>query len=376
MAIIKCPECGREISENAPFCPSCGIKIAQNIKRCPECGTISLLNNDLCPHCGYPFKQASDTPNEKEHTAIHDNSAYNPNSEEPKQDIKSKKKWIIGIVAAVIIIIIGGTIIYMQSSWQAQDEEEMAYQNLTNDTNISDYEDFLTNYPDSKYKTDVQNRMNTLKAQNDKWLSICLSGSKNDFIQFMNEFPSSPYELQCKTKIDSLDWMDAKRLNTPDAIQRYLEEHPDGKYIVEAQKMQTTINDKKVEPQEEDFIHSTMVQFFTALGTNDKTAACANISPIMTNFLQKKDAKKADVIAAMDQMHPESITSMQFIVNSDFVINKTKVTNGYNYSVKFSVDQNIVRTDEGKTFASYTVSAELTPQFKISALKMTEISNR
>lgn len=375
MAIIKCPECGREISENAPFCPSCGIKIAQNIKRCPECGTISLLNRDLCPHCGYPFKQESEISDEKEHAIINNNSIYSPNTEDLQPEKSSKKRWIIGIIAAIVIII-GGAIIYMQSAWQAQDEEEIAYQNLTNDTNISDYEEFLANYPDSKYKTDVQNRMNTLKAQNDKWLSICLSGSKNDFIQFMNEFPSSPYEQQCKTKIDSLDWMDAKRLNTPDAIQRYLDEHPDGKYIAEAQNMQTTINDKTVEPQEEEFIHATMTQFFTALGTNDKATACANISPIMTSFLQKKDAKKADVIAAMDQMHPESITSMQFIVNSDFVISKAKVANGFNYSVKFSVDQNIVRTDEGKTFASYTVSAELTPQFKIRALKMTEISNR
>lgn len=28
MAIIKCPECGRQISDKAPTCPSCGVEIA------------------------------------------------------------------------------------------------------------------------------------------------------------------------------------------------------------------------------------------------------------------------------------------------------------------------------------------------------------
>lgn len=373
MAMIKCPECGRDVSENAPFCPNCGIKISQNIKKCPECGTITLLSNNLCPHCGYPFK-AEDQALHEEHRP--EEKAYNPNegNEEPAKN-NSKKKWIIAIVIAVVVII-AGVIIYAQSAWQAQDEEEIAYQNLTNDTNVQDYEDFLSNYPDSKYKTNVQNRMNALKAENDKWMSICLSGSKNDFLQFMAQFPSSPYEQQCKAKIDSLDWLEAKQLNTSDAIQRYLDEHPDGKYVSEAADLQSSINDKTVEPQEEELIRSTMVQFFTSLGTNDKAGVCANISPVMTNFLQKKNAKKADVISVMDQMHPTAITSMQFTVNSDFVITKSKASNGSTYSVKFSVDQNIARTDEGKTFASYTVSANLTPQFKISALKMTEISNR
>ena len=31
MAIIKCPECGHEISDKAPFCPSCGVPIAGKV---------------------------------------------------------------------------------------------------------------------------------------------------------------------------------------------------------------------------------------------------------------------------------------------------------------------------------------------------------
>ena len=42
MAIIKCPECGRQISDKAPTCPSCGVEIAGKITKCPHCGEVYL----------------------------------------------------------------------------------------------------------------------------------------------------------------------------------------------------------------------------------------------------------------------------------------------------------------------------------------------
>lgn len=41
--IIKCPECGHQISDKAPVCPSCGVEIAGKIVRCPNCGEIHFI---------------------------------------------------------------------------------------------------------------------------------------------------------------------------------------------------------------------------------------------------------------------------------------------------------------------------------------------
>ena len=38
--IIKCPECGHQVSDQAKTCPSCGIEIAGKITRCPDCGEV------------------------------------------------------------------------------------------------------------------------------------------------------------------------------------------------------------------------------------------------------------------------------------------------------------------------------------------------
>ena len=54
MAIIKCPECGHQVSEKAPTCPSCGVRIVGNIIRCQECGQVYFKDEALCPVCHNP----------------------------------------------------------------------------------------------------------------------------------------------------------------------------------------------------------------------------------------------------------------------------------------------------------------------------------
>ena len=51
MAIIKCPECGRQISDKAPTCPSCGVEIAGKITKCPHCGEVYFSSQEMCPNC-------------------------------------------------------------------------------------------------------------------------------------------------------------------------------------------------------------------------------------------------------------------------------------------------------------------------------------
>ena len=51
MAIIKCPECGHQISDKAPVCPSCGVEIAGKVIKCANCGEIYFNYQEMCPNC-------------------------------------------------------------------------------------------------------------------------------------------------------------------------------------------------------------------------------------------------------------------------------------------------------------------------------------
>ena len=55
MALVKCKESGKSISDTARTCPHCGIKT--EVETCPECGKKVKQNDDFCSNCGYPIKK-------------------------------------------------------------------------------------------------------------------------------------------------------------------------------------------------------------------------------------------------------------------------------------------------------------------------------
>lgn len=58
MSLIKCNECGKEISDKAKKCPNCGYSIKKESKSyCKECGNKLAKNEEKCNKCGCPIKK-------------------------------------------------------------------------------------------------------------------------------------------------------------------------------------------------------------------------------------------------------------------------------------------------------------------------------
>lgn len=56
MALIRCEECGKKVSDKATFCPHCGCPVLpmEPTVFCQECGTEFLKKSEKCPNCGCP----------------------------------------------------------------------------------------------------------------------------------------------------------------------------------------------------------------------------------------------------------------------------------------------------------------------------------
>lgn len=50
MALIKCKECGHEVSDKASACPNCGCPLEKE-SICNECGQLVPNGVDVCPNC-------------------------------------------------------------------------------------------------------------------------------------------------------------------------------------------------------------------------------------------------------------------------------------------------------------------------------------
>lgn len=114
MAMINCPECGKQISDKAVSCPNCGYSL-KAVKKCEECGAILPQGAKSCPQCGLPIGNdevisASDAVVKK----------------------KGSKKAAIIIAAAVLIALAGAFVVFKfvfggKDSSKTQDETVQSF---------------------------------------------------------------------------------------------------------------------------------------------------------------------------------------------------------------------------------------------------------
>lgn len=102
MAIIQCPECGKDISDKARKCVYCGkVFIEDNIDNrviCSECGAVLSETDEICNNCGCPVEKEINEDGKKTQQ-VEVSSIKKANK---------TKKIIIGLAIVVIFCAVGG----------------------------------------------------------------------------------------------------------------------------------------------------------------------------------------------------------------------------------------------------------------------------
>ena len=105
--IIKCPECGHQVSDRAKTCPSCGIEIAGKITRCPDCGEYIFKDDRECPNCHCSINASASELTEQsvasQSYAMMPEIPEIPQVEEPKKKTGHKILWSSIVVGFVIV---------------------------------------------------------------------------------------------------------------------------------------------------------------------------------------------------------------------------------------------------------------------------------
>ena len=386
--MIKCPECGRQVSDAAPTCPGCGVKIAGNIKQCPNCGEIIFNNVDMCPNCHQSVIKAGQQvqtvqPKTNTYTAPQQpvaEPATTTNEVQPEnQEPEKKKNNHVGIIVTLVVILIIALVgYYMYGNSQKQKEID-AYEHAYQSSDPTVLNDYLTLYGDKapeEHVDSIQAHLDRLKAVDLDWTNALMSNNKTALQDYIQKHPGSKHETEAKQKIDSLDWVEVTAAATTDAYQRYIDEHgTDGAHYDEAMQQVEKMNNMKVTPEDKEMVSSLFHQYFSSLGSKDESNLLTTLNSVMDNFLGKRNATKSDVINFMHKIFQSDIQSMTFTPNNDFKIEKQEVGDEeYSFSVAFSVDQRINRNDASKeNFCTCKVRAKVTPEGKITEMNMTKI---
>lgn len=119
MAMIECPECGKEISDKAKKCIHCGkilIEEQPEVIKCLECGAVLSSTDTECPNCGCPVEKKMEEIVKPQQVEV--------------AGVKMAKK-TKGIIAAVVIMfvlcVIGGIGYKVYSDKKAEQEYIESY---------------------------------------------------------------------------------------------------------------------------------------------------------------------------------------------------------------------------------------------------------
>ena len=253
MSLIKCPECGHEVSSKAVVCPNCGVDIAGNVKRCPVCKRFLLMDAEECPQCHTRFvvtQSDSEPPAVPAETAAEPEahieaqpSANESNSAEllPPGDngdgatIKPRRKWWKPVLLLVAIIAVAAGCAYYWLQQNRMHAEAHDYEMLRDCSTPAYFEDFLNRFPDSPHVAEVRQRLTDILAEDSLWAALTTGRIERDSMQrFVGQHPASPHLKAALAAIDSIDWHEADIQGSSSAYSQYIDAHPDGNYLDEA----------------------------------------------------------------------------------------------------------------------------------------------
>ena len=381
MAIIKCPECGHQVSDKAATCPSCGVGIQGKVTKCPECGEIVFNDQTLCPNCHCPLisPNINDTDRQdpqqfSKETKAEPQSETNGNGEKKVKKKKSYTPWVVSFVIALAVVFVG---LYFYKTTQMRNELE-AYENAMMSNEPAVLQNYLDIYGDapSEHRDSIQSHLEMLKKVDSDWNNAVASNSKAALVRYMQLYPNSVHNVEAKLRIDSIDWLDASQKNTTEAYQKYIDEHADGMYIDQAHDAYTQLDSKKVNADDKANMGTIFASFFNALANNDEATLTACVDNVLTSFLHKENATKHDVIGYMHKIHQDAqVENVEFRLNNDWKIEKIDQGNGmFAFKVNFSIDK-ITQLSDGtnNSFDTFKVNASVSADNKITELNMQRI---
>lgn len=395
--LIKCPECGHQVSEKAPVCPTCGVQIAGKITHCPTCGAVFFTADGLCPECQTPVantargakpaqayeerengSQPADTGIGTANATTRQTAQNAGNTAQDATPNAPKKKSGRGVIitAFVFAVIVFGTLFYFyQQSLSGKEAEEYQFAMRSSDPEI--LKSYLARFSDApeEHRDSIAAHLLLLEKGDEQWQNAVVSGSRSALQQYLDNNPGSVHRQEALNKIDSLDWINAQRANTLEAVKFYTTEHADGHYIDEANILLSKISSTTVQPDEKTMVTSLFRQFFQSINSRDEGRLTSTVGMVLDSFLGKANATSNDVVTFLHKIYKDDITNMIWRIDpASFRITKQEVAEEeYEYDVTFSAKQDVQRGAE-TTASTYRVQAHVSSDGKISAFNLTKLN--
>lgn len=364
--IVKCPECGHDVSDQAPTCPNCGVRIAGRIIHCPNCGHVYFSNQAECPACHHPTpRQSAQTPPP---VPAGKGSASTPQQPSKSKGCRGKTVFIVSLVIALLIC--GSMYFFYNQAQNSKEQEE--YETALGSTDPQVLQQYLDDYSgvNSAHTDSIQAHLQRLRQSDQDYANALATNSKTALQQYLETHPATTHRGEILNKIDSLDWAFASSENTQEAYQAYLDEHGDGLHVAEARDKVSQLDATTVKPEEKQKVQSALRSFFQAINSKNESKLRNSVSMVLDSFLGKTDATQDDVVEYMNMIYKSDVKNLNFHLGTLTSIEKHDVGGEtFEYEVKFPAKQ-VTETIAGEEVDQYRITAVVDSNGKISSMSM------
>lgn len=411
--IIKCPECGRQVSEKAPTCPSCGVEIAGKVTRCNNCGEVYFTEDGICPACQQtnnastsgssyrpvtpvntdvpkpvvetqrvvtppekPVNRPSSAPQQPSKPNNNGATGVPPKGPMPSEQQAPKKRNYTSIIVAFLFALITLGVLWFFYNRAQNDREYEDYEFAMRSSDPEVLQSYLLRYTDApaEHRDSIQAHLLIIQKGDEDWQNAVLSNSRSALQLYLDKNPDSVHRQEALNKIDSLDWITASKSESQEAVEDYIKQHAEGRYIDDAKELLSKIKRSTVQADERSMITAVFRQFFQSVNSRDEARLIETVSMVMENFLGKPNASSDDAITFMRRIYRDDISNMNWhIDNQSYKMDKREVAeNEYEYNVTFNARKEIERNGETSS-ENYRVTATVSNN-KISSFNLTKLN--
>ena len=405
--IIKCPECGHQVSDKAPICPSCGVEIAGHLIKCSYCGEIYLKEDAVCPNCHHsastdnsvneddvktePVKDDSQNNgdySESETSSVELVVSAESIEEEPRLDgtptqdtltiespsndtevstddviVKPESKnnnHTPLFVSLLIALVICAVLLFFYKRGNDNHEAE-EYKIALKSNNRQVMEQYLEDYPNAPliHINSIRDLLKQTQQNNDEWGRVIQQNTIASYKAYLETHPNTPYKNEILKRVEELYWNDVVNQNTEAAYLGYREKYPKGIHVNEADEKLKIMLDNTSTPSEEKVAVSAVRQFLQGLNSKS-TSKIEGVTASSFNFLGAGGATIADVSKYMrEKLYQADVKEITWQLGTVLNATTDKSDDGTTVQkITIPARLEIVR-EGGKGSNKYTIKAQI-----------------
>ena len=405
--IIKCPECGHQVSDKAPICPSCGVEIAGHLIKCSYCGEIYLKEDAVCPNCHHSASTDNSVNEDDVKTEpVKDDSQNNGDyseaetssvelvvsaesiEEEPRLDgTPTQDTLTIGspssdaevstddmivkpesknnnhtplFVSLLIALVICAVLLFFYKRGNDNHEAE-EYKIALKSNNRQVMEQYLEDYPNAPliHINSIRDLLKQTQQNNDEWGRVIQQNTIASYKAYLETHPNTPYKNEILKRVEELYWNEVVNQNTEAAYLGYREKYPKGIHVKEADEKLKIMLDNTSTPSEEKVAVSAVRQFLQGLNSKS-TSKIEGVTASSFNFLGAGGATIADVSKYMrEKLYQADVKEITWQLGTVLNATTDKSDDGTTVQkITIPARLEIVR-EGGKGSNKYTIKAQI-----------------